>query len=117
MASDISAIPGMPEDSDWTAVTEDSPAGIEVFVASKSIERIPDKVVRAWVKYRYSPPRSFGSKSIKELVVQNEYSCGERKYRILRSEAYLTDGTREPDLSERQGYVLPTDAAYKYLCK
>ena len=107
----------MPADSDWTAITEDSPAEVEVFLALNSIERISDKVVRAWVKYRYSTPRTFGSKSIKELVVYNEYSCGERKYKILRSEAYFTDGTHEPDLSERQGYVLPGDAAYKYLCK
>jgi hypothetical protein len=117
MASDPSPIPGLPADSDWTAITEDSPAEIEVFVALKSRERIPDKVVRVWIKYRYSTPRSFGSGHIRELVVHNEYSCGERKYKILRSEAYFTDGTHEPDLSERQGYVLPGDAAYKYLCE
>ena len=117
MASDMTTLPGIPADAEWTAISEDSPAEIEVFIALRSIERIPDKVVRAWIRYRYATPRSFGSKSVKELAAYNEYSCGERKYKILRSEAFFTEGTHEPDLSERQGYVLPGDAAYKYLCK
>jgi hypothetical protein len=117
MISDSSLISGMTAGSEWTPITKDLPADIEVFVDLKSINRISNNAVRAWIKYRYSTPRSFGSKYVKELAVHNEYYCSERKYKILRSEAYFTDGTHEPDFSERQGYVLADDAAYKYLCK
>lgn len=117
MISDLSLVSGVPEGTDWTLIMKDLPAEIDVFVDEKSINRIPDNVVRAWIKYRYSTPRSFDSKYIKELVVHNEYYCSEGKYKILHSEAYFTDGTHETDFSERQGYILSGDAAYKYLCK
>jgi len=52
-----------------------------------------------------------GQESVKRI------SDTERKYKILQSEGYFADGTRETDLSERQGYILPDDVAYKYLCK
>lgn len=107
----------MPTGADWTPITQGLPTDIEVFIDPKRINRISNNVVRAWVKYRYSTPRSFDSKYIKELAVHNEYNCSERKYKILQSEAYFTDGTHEPDFSERQGYVLADDAAYRYLCK
>jgi len=117
MISDLSPVSGVPEGADWTLITKDLPVEIEVFIDPKSINRISVNVVRAWIKYRYSTPRSFDSKYIKELVVLNEYYCNERKHKILQSEAYFTDGTHETDPSERQGYILPGDAAYKYLCK
>jgi len=107
----------MPADSDWTPIAKELPTAIEVLIALKSIDRISNDVVRAWVKYRYSTPRSFDSKYVKELAVHNEYHCTERKCTILQSEAYFTDGTHEPDFSERRGYVLADDAAYRYLCK
>jgi len=117
MISDLSPGSGVPEGADWTLITKDLPVEIDVFVDQKSINRISDNVVRAWIKYRYSTPRSFDSKYIKELVVRNEYYCSGKTYKILQSEAYFTDGTHETDSSERQGYVLSGDAAYKYLCK
>ena len=117
MISDLSLISGVPEDSDWRLITKDLLVEIDVFIDPKSINRISDNVVGAWIKYRYSTPRSFDSKYIKELVVRNEYYCSERTYKILQSEAYFTDGTHETDSSERQGYILSGDAAYKYLCK
>jgi len=116
MISDSSLISGMPADADWTTIKKDLPTDIDVFVDLKSINRISNNVVRAWIKYRYSMPRSFDSKYVKELAVHNEYNCSESKYKILRSEAYFTDGTHEPDFSERQGYVLADDAAYNFLC-
>lgn len=117
MISNSSLISSMPTGADWTPITKGLPTDIEVFVDPKSINRISNNVVRAWVKYRYSTPRSFDSKYIKELAVHNEYNCSDRKYKILQSEAYFTDSTHEPDFSERQGYVLAEDAAYNFLCK
>ncbi len=118
MISDSSLIYDVPEGFDWTQITsKDLPAETDVFVDQKSINRISDNVVRAWIKVSYSTPRQFDSKYIKELVALNEYYCSERKYKILHSEAYFTDGTHETDFSERQGYILSGDAAYDYLCK
>ena len=108
---------GVPSDSDWILITKEPSIAIEVFVSPKTISRVSDDVVRGWVKYRYSTPKSFESKYIKELAVYNEYNCRERTSRILRSEAYFTDGTSEPDLSARKGHVLSNDEAFKYLCK
>ena len=83
----------------------------------ESIEHISDDVVRVRIRYIYSKPRSFDSGFIKELVVDSEYHCSERKYKILRSEGHFTDGTRETDSTEREGHILPGDAIYEYLCK
>jgi hypothetical protein len=112
-----SLIFGVAEGADWTLITKGQSDDIDVFVDQESVKRISDNVVRAWIKYKYSNPRHFDSKYIKELVVYNEYYCTERKYKILQSEGYFTNGTRETDSSERQGYILPDDAAHKYLCK
>jgi hypothetical protein len=106
----------MPADSDWMPITKGPSADIEVFVDPRSINRSSNDVVRAWIKYKYSTPRRYDSKFVQTLAVHNEYYCKERTYKILQSEAYLTDGTREHDFSERQGYALADDAAYKYLC-
>ena len=116
MPSDASIISDVPADSDWVAITTELPTEIEVSVSPKSINRSSDNVVRAWIEYKYSRPRSFGSKFVKTLMVHNEYYCSERKYKILQSEAHFTDGTHERDFSERQGYALADDPAFRYLC-
>jgi len=114
MIFSLSIISGISEGADWTLITK---GDADVFIDRESIEHISDKVDRVWVKYRYSMPKKFDYKYIKELAVYREYNCGEGKFKILRTIGYFTDGTSETDTSERQGYVLRDDVAYKYLCK
>jgi hypothetical protein len=111
-------VPGLMEAADWTPVMKGPAEDVVVSVDRESIERNTDNVVRAWIKYRYSKPKPFDSGDIKELRVNNEYDCkNAKKYKIHLSVAYLTDGTVQADSSERQGYILPDDATFNYLCK
>ncbi len=112
-----SLLAGFAVGADWTVVSESSSGDVDIFIDRHSIKHISDNVTRVWVKYRYSRPRNFDSKYIKELEVYNEYYCGGRKFKILKSEGYFTDGTQKTDPSEREGYILPDDVVYKYLCK
>lgn len=105
------------EGAEWILISKGPSSGADVFVDQESIVRISDAVVRVRIKYRYSKPRRFDSHYIKELIAFNEYYCGEMKYKILGSEGHFTDGTHETDPSERQGYILPDDAVYGYLCR
>ena len=102
----------------WVPVSEGQAGGVVIFVDEKSIQHVSDTAVRVRVRYRYSSPNPFDSGTIKELVVYNEYDCNNKDtYRILRSQAHFTDGRSETDSSERQGYVLPDDAVFRYVCK
>jgi hypothetical protein len=102
----------------WMPVSKGQAGGVEIFVDEKSIQHVSDAVVRVWIRYRYSTPKPFDSGSIEELVVYNEYDCNNKDtYRILRSEAHFMDGGSEMDSSERQGYILPNDAVFGYVCK
>ncbi len=103
--------------ADWKFIARERSGDVDVFVDRESIERVPGDVVRARIRYRYSKPKRFDSKYIKELVVYNEYNCDQRKCKILWSEGHFTDGTQETDSSEREGHILPDDETYKYLCK
>jgi hypothetical protein len=101
----------------WTLISNVQ-EGADIFVDSKSIRHISDSVVRLRLRYRYPSPQPFESGYIDELRVYNEYDCNNKKtYRILSSEAHFLHGGPKIDSSERQGYILPTDVVFHYLCK
>ncbi|HXX58893.1 MAG TPA: surface-adhesin E family protein [Thermodesulfovibrionales bacterium] len=113
----MSLIPGVSVGAEWTSITRDQSGDVDIFVDRESISHVSDATVRGWVKYRYSQPKQFDSRFIKELEVYGEYHCTERSYKIIRSIAYFADGTNEPDQSERQGHILRDDVVFEYLCK
>lgn len=92
--------------------------GADIFVDSKSIRHVSDSVVRLRLRYRYLSPKPFDSGYIEELRVYNEYDCNNKEtYKILSSEAHFRNGETKIDSSERQGYILPHDVVFRYLCK
>jgi hypothetical protein len=102
----------------WTPIATGQDGGAEICVDEKSIQHISDGVVRLRVRYRYSSPKPFDSGYIDELVVNNEYDCdNEKTHKILWSEAHYIDGGIRRDSLERQGYILPGDAVFRYVCK
>lgn len=105
-------------ESEWTPVAIGRAGGVEIFVDEDSIRHVSDKVVRLRIKYRYVRPKPFDSGYVDQLVVYNEYNCDNKKtHKILWSEANYIDGGIKRDNLERQGYILPDDAVFRYVCK
>jgi len=101
----------------WTLIPNVQ-EGADIFVDSKSIQHVSNSVVRLRLRYRYSCPKLFDSGYIEELQVYNEYDCDNAEtYKILSSEAHFKHGGTNIDSSERQGYILPYDIVFRYLCK
>jgi hypothetical protein len=101
----------------WTPLAMGRAAGVEIFVDENSIRHMSG-TVRLRIKYRYVSPKPFDSGYIDQLVVYNEYNCDNKKtHKILWSEAHYIDGGSKRDLLERQGYILPNDAVFHYVCK
>lgn len=113
----LSLVSGLSEGTVWTLITKDHSGDVDVFIDQESVRRMSANTIRAWVKYRYSPPKRFDSKYITELAVYSEYYCTGESHKIIQSIGYFTDGTSETDSSERQAPVLLDDVTYKYLCK
>ena len=102
----------------WTLIQKGAAGGVDIFLDSKSIRHVSEAVVRLEIRYRYSGPKPFDSGYIEELQVYNEYDCNNKEtYRILSSAAHFMNGGTKTDSSERQGYILPDDAVFRYLCK
>lgn len=101
----------------WTPVTKGQADAVKIFIDEKSIRHMSDTVVRLRLRYRYSSPNPFDSGYVDELVVYNEYDCNNKEtYNILWSEAHFIDGVTKADSSKRQGYILPDDAVFRFLC-
>ena len=106
--------------ADWQLVAENKES--KFYINKESINHPSKNLVKAWFKTVLNIPAKIFEKYMTYQLVYEEHNCKERKFRILQTTGYHSDGTSKEVISEPSvwidvPHVTTFETKHEYLCK
>jgi len=106
--------------ADWQLIAENEEN--KFYIDKESINHPSENLVKAWFKTVPNIPAKIFEKYMTYQLVHEEHNCKVRKFRILQTTGYHSDGTSKEVISEPSAWidvphVTTFETKHEYLCK